>query len=304
MRVLILLFALTSAAQAASEDDVRTVQQALQQSGYSVGAIDGKAGKRTRAAISQYQTDWEISVTGKVTDDLVSRVMRKHEATRPGTIDTADGRCQFDNPLPQARETVTHTGSCTDGIAEGPSTSVWRFFLNGDWHEEIFEGEMVDGKRNGQGVSLWHDGERYEGNWQDNLRHGGGVSRWPDGNRYFGEWRRNFRHGFGIQVWRDGDRYIGNWQDGQRTGEGTYVWENGDRYEGSFVDNRREGRGKHTTDTGIRYEGQFVEDRPHGSVKLTESDGTVYTGNWIDGCFDNGDVQRWFGKTRQACGFE
>lgn len=304
MRVLILLFAMTSVAHAASNEDVRTVQRALQEAGYSVGGVDGKAGRRTRAAISQYQDDWEIPVTGKVTEELILRVTREHADTQPGTIETSDGKCRFDNPLPQARETVTHTGSCTNAVAEGPGTTVWQFLLNGQWQEETFEGNMAGGKRNGHGVSQWHDGERYEGNWLDNKRHGAGVSEWPDGNRYFGEWRDNLQHGHGILIWQNNDRYIGEWRDGVRTGKGTYIWQNGDRYDGSFADNKRQGRGTLVTANGNRYEGEFENDRPNGTLVLTESDGTVHSGEWTDGCFSNGEVQHWLGKTKQACGFE
>lgn len=53
-------------------DTVQKVQQALNDAGYSCGTPDGVAGKKTVAAITQYQTDKGLTATGTVTDELLS----------------------------------------------------------------------------------------------------------------------------------------------------------------------------------------------------------------------------------------
>ena len=38
-----------------------------------------------------------------------------------------------------------------------------------------YEGELVEGVRQGQGAIEWSNGDRYDGDFQNGLRHGKGV---------------------------------------------------------------------------------------------------------------------------------
>ncbi len=49
-----------------SRPNVRQIQMALQNAGYSPGPIDGRMGKQTRVAIRQFQSDHNLAVDGKV----------------------------------------------------------------------------------------------------------------------------------------------------------------------------------------------------------------------------------------------
>ena len=51
---------------------VKAAQQALNEAGYDCGTPDGVAGKNTKSAISSYQTDKGLTVTGTVTDELLA----------------------------------------------------------------------------------------------------------------------------------------------------------------------------------------------------------------------------------------
>lgn len=51
---------------------VKAAQQALNDAGYDCGKPDGIAGKNTKKAISSYQTDKGLTVTGTVTDELLA----------------------------------------------------------------------------------------------------------------------------------------------------------------------------------------------------------------------------------------
>jgi peptidoglycan hydrolase-like protein with peptidoglycan-binding domain len=51
-----------------------TVQQELARRGYHVGAADGVLGRRTRAAIRDYQRDHGLPVTGEVSLELVNHL--------------------------------------------------------------------------------------------------------------------------------------------------------------------------------------------------------------------------------------
>lgn len=50
---------------------VKQVQQALNDAGYNCGKPDGSAGKKTKAAITQYQTDKGLEATGVIDDALL-----------------------------------------------------------------------------------------------------------------------------------------------------------------------------------------------------------------------------------------
>jgi His-Xaa-Ser repeat protein HxsA len=52
-------------------ETAKRVQRALAALGYYNGAIDGIVGRGTRAAISLYQIDFQLSVTGTITPELL-----------------------------------------------------------------------------------------------------------------------------------------------------------------------------------------------------------------------------------------
>ena len=44
----------------------------------------------------------------------------------------------------------------------------------------VFEGQFVEGKKNGPGVFQWCDGSIFKGNFMDNNINGRGEYSWPD----------------------------------------------------------------------------------------------------------------------------
>src|SRR5215510_11115975 len=56
-------------------------------------------------------------------------------------------------------------------------------YANGD----VYVGETVNGKRQGEGVYTYKDGKRYTGAWQDDKRQGQGTMTFPNGDKYVGE---------------------------------------------------------------------------------------------------------------------
>jgi len=53
------------------KETIQSAQAALNAAGYDCGTPDGIAGKGTAAAITQYQTDKALNVTGTVTHELL-----------------------------------------------------------------------------------------------------------------------------------------------------------------------------------------------------------------------------------------
>ena len=69
---------------------------------------------------------------------------------------------------------------------------------------EVFEGQVVDGKRHGVGEYRYADGSKYAGEWFKGYRQGYGQLTSKDGTTYCGEWDRNKVHGSGSFKWPDG----------------------------------------------------------------------------------------------------
>ncbi|MEM6718201.1 MAG: glycosyltransferase family 39 protein [Bacteroidota bacterium] len=49
-------------------------------------------------------------------------------------------------------------------------------------------GNWKDDKRNGFGIYVWEDGQKYEGNWKDDVRHGKGTLSFENGETLEGTW--------------------------------------------------------------------------------------------------------------------
>ena len=120
---------------------------------------------------------------------------------------------------------------------------------------DVYEGEILNGKRHGHGTYTWADGDTYEGDWKDGKRCGRGkliqYGKSPSGETYMkysydGEWLDSKEHGHGICV--EGDFGIekmdkvfeGEWVNGKR--QGRFIWyltnSNGGRYINFYEDGK------------------------------------------------------------------
>ena len=135
---------------------------------------------------------------------------------------------------------------------------------------DVYEGEILNGKRHGHGTYTWADGDTYEGDWKDGKRCGRGkliqYGKSPSGETYMkysydGEWLDSKEHGHGICV------------------EGDFGWEKMDKvFEGEWVNGKRQGRfiWYLTNSKGGRYmdfyeDGKWIE----GGIPYDESIKTV-----------------------------
>ena len=120
--------------------------------------------------------------------------------------------CGIVNPSPRAEETVTWSGACKDGLAEG--TGVLQFYQSGV-ADERYEGEMKAGYAEGNGVQTMLDGGRYEGEFSRSRQHGEGTFYAADGSIYKGGWKNGKPHGFGSYRTPEGRVMRGQWVDGE-----------------------------------------------------------------------------------------
>ena len=69
-----------------------------------------------------------------------------------------------------------------------------------------------------------HDGSEYSGDFKKGKREGYGIYVYPDGDKYEGEWLDNIHHGKGKYTWAaDGKTTQGMWKHGRKDGEHN-VW--------------------------------------------------------------------------------
>jgi hypothetical protein len=124
--------------------------------------------------------------------------------------------CKVGNPVPQPNESITWTGPCKDGLADGEG--VLTFFVSGTPHSR-YEGVLRQGWAEGRGKLELPDGSRYEGEWQQSMEHGMGRREWSDGSSYDGQWKNGKPHGSGQYRLPDGRLLMGTWNEGVFEGD-------------------------------------------------------------------------------------
>ena len=85
------------------------------------------------------------------------------------------------------------------------------------------------------------------------MREGHGIEIWPNGDRYEGQYAQDKFSGIG-ELTTHGGKYKGGFKDGLKDGLGTIVFKNGCRYEGHWKKGRFHGRGLHLWPDGRKYE--------------------------------------------------
>jgi MORN repeat len=129
-------------------------------------------------------------------------------AAQAGTWVATKDSCQLWDPNPQLEETVTWSGACANGRAEGAGSAKW---TKGGAEIESDEGEWRDGRQAGKGVQTWPGG-RYEGALANGEPNGRGVLTLQK-LRYEGEFRDGRPNGTG-SLTAGGDTVSGTWKDG------------------------------------------------------------------------------------------
>ena len=151
-------------------------------------------------------------------------------------------------------------------------------WANGD----VFEGTLVDGKRQGVGKFSWQGGQ-YQGDWVDNKAIGKGSLTFKNGDEYIGLVQEAVADGEGVMKFASGDIYRGSFVKGKAQGQGTYLWRNGQSFEGAWLQDQPQGKGVLKYANGNRYEGDVLGGAPHGSGQLQYQHGDNYKGQFADG---------------------
>ena len=171
---------------------------------------------------------------------------------------TGQPGCYVRNGSLSPDATVTWTGTCSAGRAQGEGTLKW-VWEDGEKTSES-TGSLTDGKRHGPWVLRFEDGGVQEGPYVDGKKHGPWVSRLADG---------------GVQE--------GPFVDGKRHGPWVLRLADGGVQEGPVVEGKKHGQWVlRLADGGVR-EGPYVDGKPHGPWVLRLADGDVQEGPYVDG---------------------
>ena len=178
--------------------------------------------------------------------------------------DLIHGIGRYYYPDGAAENVLCENGKIVGSTKETLPQSEIRIHSIGYDNDDLYHGNMKDGKRNGRGTMHYADGRKYVGQWKDNYKHGQGTFFWADGHKYVGQWKDDKCHGQGIYYFANGNRHEGEWKDGKRNGQGTFFWADGRKYVGQWKDDKRHGHGTMyykdgTSKSGRWNMGKFVE---------------------------------------------
>ncbi len=177
------------------------------------------------------------------------------------------------------------------------------------WNSGTYTGFLKEGKPDGKGSWISHNGDAYIGDWSAGKKHGSGKYTWSNGGEVNGIWLQDILvsgkinkisgdidnyageivngkpHGFGVRDLGDDflsvkDLYIGEWKQGKKNGWGIWHFKNGDVYEGMWVDDQRNGQGTVTFMDGSEYTGSWSNNYPHGKGTFLLADQFTLKGEW------------------------
>ena len=134
----------------------------------------------------------------------------------------------------------------------------------------LYEGDFVNGEKNGKGKIIFEDGTIYEGNIEYGMFKGNGKMIWKNGYEYEGEFNGPVLSGKGKLTGPEGDIYEGDFENNLFHGKGKYKFnKSGNEYEGDFQYGIKKGKGKFTCVNQYIYDGNWDNDLPCGAGELT-----------------------------------
>ena len=149
------------------------------------------------------------------------------------------GETSFDDEYYDFDETVS-------SISENPSVSDVKIVKHVYPSGYVYEGDWVNGKREGTGKITFSGGDVYEGDWVDDKVEGKGKYTYLRGGIvYEGDWVNGKREGNSKITYLNGDSMesvwsrdiSGLWKQGKPCGKVKCVYANGDYYIGDFENN-------------------------------------------------------------------
>lgn len=151
-----------------------------------------------------------------------------------------------------------------------------------------YEGNFVNGKRQGQGKLRYANGAYYEGGFYNDKWDGYGELTYANGNVYRGNFSNGLREDDnGVLVFADGTIHTGTFSNDKMTGYAEREYSNG-VYKGNFVNGVRNGQGTFNW-IGDQWDGDYYDGEWKNDQRTGYGEYYDYSeDNLIEGTFKNG----------------
>jgi len=148
-----------------------------------------------------------------------------------------DGACSLFSSVAVPGDTVSWTGTCVDGYAEGLGTATFSH----EGQTQSFTANFVHGViPDGHVITRWGQGWSYDGETLGGRFNGPGILTTDHSDRFDGLWNDGKMNGFGVLLRANGERYVGDWKDDKPNGSGEFRHADGSLLSGQFVDGKLE----------------------------------------------------------------
>ena len=158
----------------------------------------------------------------------------------------------------------------------GSGTGV-EYYHNG---KKLFEGEYLNGKRNGKGIEYYNNGEKlFEGEYLNDLKWNGTGYDSLKFKRY------ELKNGKGLvkeyNKYADYLEFEGEYLYGPKNGRGK-VFDHGILiFEGEYLNGKKNGKGKEHLFDRLFFEGEYLNDKKHGKGKEYYKNILLFEGNYL-----------------------
>jgi hypothetical protein len=202
-----------------------------------------------------------------------------------------DGTCSVFSADAHPGDTVSWTGSCVDGYAEGLGTATFTHDGQAQSFTAAFNHGVIP---DGHVISRWGQGWSYDGETVAGRFNGSGILTTDTADRFEGQWADGKMTGFGVLRRANGERYAGDWKDDKPNGTGELRHADGTVLAGTFMDGKlaQADAAPTANSVAIKVAATAPEDAaklpsaPFGSVSgktLTGVDGSSIALNLIEG---------------------
>jgi hypothetical protein len=122
-----------------------------------------------------------------------------------------------------------------------------------------YEGQYVEGKKQGIGKMTFPNGDKYHGMWEADRFHGEGTYYYAASKDiYSGHWNRGVKQGEGVMMFAaDESQLVGRWEKGTFVA-GKWVMKDGTSWHGPFKRGKPLGKGVYYFPNGTMQEGEYV----------------------------------------------
>ena len=142
-----------------------------------------------------------------------------------------------------------------------------------EYDNGIYEGEIIDGIREGYGKFFYNDGHIYIGFWKNDIPNGKGNLYLNKKLIYEGDFINEQFEGEGKLMLKNDEYYIGSFSKGEINGKGEYFHKNGEKSVGQFINGDLYGYGiTYYKNGNKKYEGEFIKGIKEGKGTLFYED--------------------------------